>query len=299
MTAKCRSAHLLLAVAVLAVSATAQAEPPTVLPPDIRQEVVEMPLDWRRNLDNPHQQKNLVERAIEIGPIAINKLLPEVNRAGSSALATYGMALKTALAAAQEKEVAAILAADKKLAAQRENLLRLGRLAAQLNAQLNKALAAEPDAKAASVVDFDAYLSKMEAAAEREAKYGALAGQLDEDQIIAIRETNQARQEHGLPPLEIDLLLVQTARDHSRDMEKHDFFAHESPLPGKKTFTDRAKRFGANASAENIAATNGGGSRAVEMWLKSEGHRANIMSEKAKRIGVGRSGKYYTQLFGR
>jgi len=268
MTAKCRSAHLLLAVAVLAVSATAQAEPPTVLPPDIRQEVVEMPLDWRRNLDNPHQQKNLVERAIEIGPIAINKLLPEVNRAGSSALATYGMALKTALAAAQEKEVAAILAA-------------------------------EPDAKAASVVDFDAYLSKMEAAAEREAKYGALAGQLDEDQIIAIRETNQARQEHGLPPLEIDLLLVQTARDHSRDMEKHDFFAHESPLPGKKTFTDRAKRFGANASAENIAATNGGGSRAVEMWLKSEGHRANIMSEKAKRIGVGRSGKYYTQLFGR
>ena len=36
-------------------------------------------------------------------------------------------------------------------------------------------------------------------------------------------------------------------------MEKLKFFAHESPVEGKKTMVDRAKRMGTTASAENIA----------------------------------------------
>jgi uncharacterized protein YkwD len=101
----------------------------------------------------------------------------------------------------------------------------------------------------------------------------------------------------GLQPLAIDLKLCEAARDHSKDMERLKFFSHESPVPGKMSFTDRAKLFGATASGENIFAGITNGKSAHEGWFHSPGHHRNQMGHST-RVGIGRSGTYFTQMFG-
>lgn len=124
-----------------------------------------------------------------------------------------------------------------------------------------------------------------------------LAGKLDAEEANCIAAANLTRGLLGLSLLEIDPLLCQTARDHSNDMETKGFFSHESPIEGKKTPWDRAKRFNATASAENIAAGISQGSAANLMWFHSPGHHRNLLGEHA-RIGVGRIGIHWTEMFG-
>lgn len=125
-----------------------------------------------------------------------------------------------------------------------------------------------------------------------------LAGKLDPEEANCIAAVNMVRNLLGLPALIIDPALCETARDHSHDMETKHFFAHESPVEGKTRFTDRAKRFGTTASGENIAMGVAQGSAANEMWFHSPGHHRNMLADH-KRIGVGRSGVHWTELFGR
>ena len=95
----------------------------------------------------------------------------------------------------------------------------------------------------------------------------------------------------------IDPDLTGAARDHSADMESLKFFAHESPVPGKKTPGDRAQRFGTSYSGENIAMGTIDGTAANQMWWHSPGHHKNMLGSHG-RVGVGRSGVYWTELFG-
>src|SRR5208337_1044126 len=97
--------------------------------------------------------------------------------------------------------------------------------------------------------------------------------------------------------LAIDLSLCEAAREHSQDMERLHFFSHESPVPGKKTPWDRAKLAGTTASGENIFNGSTSGKAADEVWFHSPGHHKNQMGNFA-RVGVGRSGVYFTQMFG-
>jgi uncharacterized protein YkwD len=80
-------------------------------------------------------------------------------------------------------------------------------------------------------------------------------------------------------------------------MEKMGFFSHESPVAGKKTPWDRAKLFNTSASGENIAAGVIEGAAANRMWWHSPGHHKNMLGDH-KRVGVGRSGRLWTELFG-
>lgn len=102
----------------------------------------------------------------------------------------------------------------------------------------------------------------------------------------------------GLSPLVIDSKLCVAATSHSADMEAHDFFAHESPLPGKKEPWDRARLAGPTAAAENIFMGSTPGPDAVRAWFLSPGHHKNLLGDGHRRQGLGRSGAYWTQLFG-
>lgn len=125
-----------------------------------------------------------------------------------------------------------------------------------------------------------------------------LSSQLDPEESRAILALNLTRNLLGLNALLIDMKLVAAGRDHSADMRRLEFFDHESPVPGKKTPWDRARNFGTEASGENIAAGYPDG-RAVNLgWFHSPGHHTNMLG-KHRRVGVGRSGTYYTQMFGR
>lgn len=123
--------------------------------------------------------------------------------------------------------------------------------------------------------------------------------QLSADEARAIDEANRRRLVLGLNALAIDMKLVACCRDHSSDMIEHDFFAHESPVAGKKTPWDRAKKFGTTASGENIAAGYGNGLAVTKGWWYSPGHLKNMMGKGHKRIAVGQEQKHYTQMFGR
>ncbi|MGQ9822267.1 MAG: CAP domain-containing protein [Thermogutta sp.] len=124
-----------------------------------------------------------------------------------------------------------------------------------------------------------------------------LAGQLDEQEARAVTALNLTRTLLGLAPVAVDLRLCAAARDHSNDMKTLGFFSHESPVPGKATPWDRAKLFGTTASAENIAAGYPDGNAVNEGWFHSPGHHKNMLGNH-KRVGVGRVGTHYTQLFG-
>jgi uncharacterized protein YkwD len=109
---------------------------------------------------------------------------------------------------------------------------------------------------------------------------------------------NVARMICGLRPLLYDARLCQAAQGHSKDMESHDFFSHESPIEGKKTPWDRAKLAGTTASGENIYKGSSISTDALKAWFLSPGHHKNMFSESAHRQGLGHAGNLWTQMFG-
>lgn len=119
----------------------------------------------------------------------------------------------------------------------------------------------------------------------------------DPEEFAGTTELNRIRWLLGLPLLRIDDKLVLAARDHSQDMVHLGFFAHESPVAGKRTPGDRAGKFGTSAHAENIAQGHGSGPEAIRGWWYSPGHHKNLLGNHAT-VGLGRSAQTWTQMFG-
>ena len=118
-----------------------------------------------------------------------------------------------------------------------------------------------------------------------------------------------------MKPLAWDSRLAGVARGHSRDMAKRGYFSHESPEG--KNFADRYGTARYFCAVREGRATYGGaeniwqGSRyasvrivngvksidwnseakialtVVEDWMKSPGHRANILTARLTREGIG------------
>ena len=118
------------------------------------------------------------------------------------------------------------------------------------------------------------------------------------EEAKGIEECNLLRMYVGLGALELDPKLCEAARDHSKDMAEEGFFAHESPVPGKKTPWDRAAKAGTTASGENIYMGSADSHSANMGWFYSPGHHKNMFSPGQRRIGLGQHGSHWTQLFG-
>jgi uncharacterized protein YkwD len=125
-----------------------------------------------------------------------------------------------------------------------------------------------------------------------------LASNLPAEEFESIRITNEMRAMLGISVLAIDVKLCEAARGHSKDMVEYKFFAHESPVPGKKTPWDRAKLAGTSAGAENIYAGSAKPADPIGAWFHSPGHHVNMLNPGHKRIGMGRHGGHWTQMFG-
>jgi len=138
-------------------------------------------------------------------------------------------------------------------------------------------------------------------------------------------ETNRRRLENGKTPFVHARPLEESAFMHARDMAIHSFFSHENPHdPGKRTLVQRLALFGVNDGyrAENISEMFGiryeqgsavippGNGRTefrdfqtgrtipnhtylsfaealLDGWMKSAGHRANILNEALRFLGCG------------
>ena len=137
----------------------------------------------------------------------------------------------------------------------------------------------------------------------------AIAPSFDDANAVerrAFEQTNVARAENGLQPLAWDPELCRMAREHSEKMATLNYFSHETP-EGLQ-LKERAREIGIlhfRVIGENIAYNKGyddPGGFAVERWLTSSGHRANMLYPgfQASAIGsyVAADGStYLTQVF--
>jgi len=122
----------------------------------------------------------------------------------------------------------------------------------------------------------------------------------------AFEETNRARLKNGLLPFVWDADLCRMARAHSENMGRQNFFSHVTP-EGQR-LKDRAQAAGIlrfTLIGENIAYNLGyddPGTFAVERWMLSPKHRANILDEHFNAMAVGTyvapdGSVYLTQTF--
>ena len=119
--------------------------------------------------------------------------------------------------------------------------------------------------------------------------------------------TNRERQAKGLRPLKPQTTLQEAAQWLADDMAKKSYLSHTDSL--SRDFSTRLRDFGyenANVMAENIGLGAPDAAKAVANWMKSEGHRANILNPEITEIGVGHAYNgtdpnrhYWVQDFGR
>jgi uncharacterized protein YkwD len=126
----------------------------------------------------------------------------------------------------------------------------------------------------------------------------AAAGSGREAQVVAL--TNRARASAGCAPLRIDPRITRAAQSHSDDMARRGYFEHDG-VDGR-SFADRMRAAGyPSPGAENIALGQTSAAEVMTAWLRSPGHRRNILDCDLRTIGVGYTadGSYWTQDFGR
>jgi|SRR5215212_5829188 len=119
-------------------------------------------------------------------------------------------------------------------------------------------------------------------------------------------QTNIMRVKNGLPPFVWDSEVCRMARTHSESMSRQGYFSHVTP-EGLR-LRDRARVAGILQYAvlgENIAYNQGyedPGAFAVEKWMESSKHRANILSPEFRAMAIGSfvapdGSVYLTQTF--
>jgi len=117
---------------------------------------------------------------------------------------------------------------------------------------------------------------------------------------------NRNRRSRGLKPLQASSVLSAAARLHARNMARRGFFDHTDPQgrgPAERVaIFDHKQQF--IYIGENIAAGYRSAKGTCRGWMRSPGHRANILGRGYTSIGAGFArggpyGRYYVQVFAR
>jgi uncharacterized protein YkwD len=122
--------------------------------------------------------------------------------------------------------------------------------------------------------------------------------------MVELRQSlilNRYRMMLGRQVLEVNPNLTECARGHSEEMVRLGYFAHESPIPERKTPSMRAALAGYDGSvSENIHMSGGLASAegAHDGWYRSPPHHRNMVSENWWCMGAGHHVSHFTQNFG-
>jgi uncharacterized protein YkwD len=115
---------------------------------------------------------------------------------------------------------------------------------------------------------------------------------LTEQETEILGLVNQQRARGGLPPLKFSPRLAVIARGHSYDMAMRHYLAHNSPdgvAPGDRISGVGIgyRTVGENIYMDDYADSADVPRRAMNRWLKSPEHLANIISGEFTETGVG------------
>ncbi len=121
----------------------------------------------------------------------------------------------------------------------------------------------------------------------------------DEQEVFNL--INNQRTQNGLSALKIDSEVQKVARIKAQDMVNNNYFSHTSPTYGSPFVMLKSYKVSYNTAGENIAG-NSSNSGAVNAWMNSSGHRANILNKSFNYTGIGvvnspKYGKVYVQMF--
>jgi hypothetical protein len=123
---------------------------------------------------------------------------------------------------------------------------------------------------------------------------------------VVVEKTNNERDDLSLTPLVRSAVLDEAARLKAEDMAKNGYFAHYSPTGVSPWYWFGQANYPYVHAGENLAVHFTDSKEVVEAWMKSPTHRANIVNNNYREIGVGTArGRYegfdtvfVVQLFG-
>jgi uncharacterized protein YkwD len=120
-----------------------------------------------------------------------------------------------------------------------------------------------------------------------------------------VASTNDARARNGLPALRTNSRLMEAARIHAEQMAAYQRAQHTISGAQYPTMQSRLEAVGYNYStaAENVAWNQSSAQSAVNTWMNSSGHRANILDRGLTEMGAAmarssRGEPYWIQVFG-
>lgn len=121
----------------------------------------------------------------------------------------------------------------------------------------------------------------------------------DEKEVFNL--INKQRTNNGLKSLTIDSEVQRVARIKAQDMVDNNYFSHTSPTYGSPFDMLKSFKISYKTAGENIAG-NSSNSAAVNAWMNSSGHKANILNSGFNYTGIGvvsspKYGKMYVQMF--
>jgi uncharacterized protein YkwD len=120
-----------------------------------------------------------------------------------------------------------------------------------------------------------------------------------EVRTAVVKLTNVARVAAGCKELKVSVRLTKAAQGHAKDMAAEDYFSHTSA--DGRTWDQRIRDADWDKPAgENIAYGFKTSVDVLKGWMKSPGHKRNILNCKFRYIGIGYSadGLYWVQDFG-
>jgi hypothetical protein len=103
---------------------------------------------------------------------------------------------------------------------------------------------------------------------------------------MLIKLTNQERQSLGMAPLKENPQLKQAALFKAKDMLEKNYFAHQSPQGISPWYWFKIAGYNYKFAGENLAIGFLDSEQVYSAWLKSPGHRANILNPSFKEIGI-------------
>lgn len=123
---------------------------------------------------------------------------------------------------------------------------------------------------------------------------------------LIVKLTNAERARAGLAPLRTSTRLMRAAQLHADQASGAGRLEHVLPGTPHPRPEDRLAAVGYDwqASAENVAFGHSTPSRAVASWMRSAGHRKNLLSRAYIETGTGyaldrRGRPYFVQVFAR
>lgn len=119
------------------------------------------------------------------------------------------------------------------------------------------------------------------------------------DLHLHLATLNAQRSQAGQAPLEFAPDLGRVAQAHACDMARRGYFSHTSPDGrGMMARAQQAGLTGYCAMGENIAKGQPDVPSVMASWMRSTGHRRNILDGGFTHVGFGRApGAHWVQLF--